>query len=231
MTYPTTSFVLYARCAQNPSGVSATSKNTANFTVKVVDNSAPANTGIGFEITGITYGTKSELIISVPATNNYNAASITIPVILNKGTLTGSVSISGKNVVGQTLTATVNNPDNAALTYTWTYRQSQNQPPIIASRTTSCLITKAMIDSFVILSVKATKNNYSDKSFSASPIETNNDYNKCACFDFALFNAAGEPVQNVVYVSDSAGQLHDTDLHIYVTDSNGRYKSSTYWKK
>ena len=231
MTYPTTSFILYARCAQNPSGVSATSKNTANFTVEVVDNSAPANTGIGFEITGITYGTESELVISVPATNNYNAASITIPVILNKGTLTGSVSISGKNVVGQTLTAIVNNPNNAALTYTWTYRQFQNQPPIIASRTASCLITKAMIDSFVNLSVKATKNNYSNKSFSASPIEAKNDYNKCACFDFALFNAAGEPVQNVVYVSDSAGKLHDTDLHIYVTDSNGRYKSSTYWKK
>lgn len=117
MTYPTTSFVFYARCAQNPGGISATSKNTANFSVEVVDNNAPANTGIGFEITGITYGTESELLVSVPATNNCNAASITIPIALNKGTLTGSASITGKNVVGQTLTAVVSNPNNATLTY------------------------------------------------------------------------------------------------------------------
>lgn len=231
MTYPTTSFVFYAHCAQNPGGVSATSKNTANFSVEVIDNNAPANTDIGFKITGITYGTESELLVSVPATNNCNAASITIPVILNKGTLTGSASISGKNVVGQILTAVVSNPNNATLTYTWEYRLSQNRPPTVASTTNTCLITKAMIDTFITLTVKAKKNNYFNKNFSASPTEAKNDYEKPACFDFALFDATGNPVQNVVYVSDSAGQLHDTDLHIYVTDSNGRYKSSTYWKK
>lgn len=85
-----------------------------------------------------------------------------------------------------------------------------------------------MIDTFITLTVTAKKNNYFNKNFTASPTEANNDYAKPMCFDFALFDANGNPIQNIVYVSDSNGQLHDTDNHIYVTDSNKKYKTSNY---
>lgn len=89
----------------------------------------------------------------------------------DKGTLSGSVSLGGSRQIGKTLTANVDNPDNATLAYQWsidtngTFVSGDGTQTALSGETSSSLVVPtSALDKYIYCKVTFTKDNYNTKT-------------------------------------------------------------------
>ncbi len=101
--------------------------------------------------------------ITVPL--GFKVYSDTTTIYLVESELQGSVSISGTNIYGETLTANVTNTDNADLTYQWFANDtnSTNSGTVINGATEDTYtVGQGLVGKYIYLEVTASKEGYDD---------------------------------------------------------------------
>ena len=110
-------------------------------------------------------------------TKNYDVTTVDGTLTIIPATITGSVTITGTNTYGQTLTASVTtNPTDCTLTYNWYYSTSATATSgtNIGTGSTLTLNDTTYIGKYIFVTVTASKTNYSDATFSDRTNATNN---------------------------------------------------------
>ena len=147
-----------------------TTKGTANISGDTITISGLGTTSSGTEIT---------VTVKSKATDNYTEGSTTYKINVTNASLTGgSVTLSGKNTLGSTLTASVTDTTPQGIyTYEW-YRNTTNSTSggekISEATGNTYEITTSDIGSYIYVVVTATKANYDSTSFSDITDNTNN---------------------------------------------------------
>jgi len=128
------------------------------------------------DISTLSVGTKVTVTVTSAATNNYKAATATyVLTITNKPLVGGSVKITGNNIVGNELTATVTDTTPAGnYTYAW-YREGSNTPIATTQKYT---VTSSDVGKSLRVVVTASKDNYEGTSFEDTTDATNNKTEK-----------------------------------------------------
>ena len=166
LTYPNSST---NQIISNHGGtLSVSSSDTSIATVSL--------SGTTLTITPVNASTSTVTITVICAeTDDYTEASATFTVTVNKGTLSGSVSIGGSAIYNSTLTAFVNNKNYASVSYQW-YSNSTNSTSggtaISGATSSTYQIGSGMVGKYIYVVVTMTKTNYNmltvrDATFSA----------------------------------------------------------------
>ena len=117
----------------------------------------------------------------IPEVNGYYEVSSSATITIENADLVGSVEISGVNVLGQTLTASVTNTSGATLTYQW-YRHTSSATTggtaISGANNSTYVLTNADVDKYIYLVVGATKANFNSTSWSDLADSGTNTFNK-----------------------------------------------------
>ena len=165
--------------------VSFTVTSSHGGTLSVSDNNSTATSSvIGTTVTLENLGTLSSgttVIATVKSqeTNNYTEGSATYTITVSKTSLSGGkVVITGKNIVGSTLTANVTDTTPTAnYTYEWyrnTSASSSGGEKISGATNSTYTVTSSDVGSYIYVVVKASKANYDSTSFSDVVDATNN---------------------------------------------------------
>ena len=118
--------------------------------------------------------TSSAVNVTLSATEGtyYLSASKTIKVTVNPGTLSGSVTITGTNTWGSTLTASVTNTNSASLTYKWYYTTTAGATSggtavgdTKCNTGSTCVIPKSLVGKYIYVEVGASKTNYTSTTW------------------------------------------------------------------
>ncbi len=169
LTYPTAGTVSYTYDGDGT--VSCESANTSYVTCSV-------NTSTKVVTLTPVATTSSAITVTLKATSgtNYSAPdNKTISVTVNAGTITGSVTISGSNAWGQTLTA---NPSCSVPStgctfdnYQWYYSNSASNSggtAISGATSNTYTIDKAYVSKYIYVTVRANATNYTSKTLTSS---------------------------------------------------------------
>ena len=169
--------------------------------------------------------TSSAVTVTVSAGNgtNYSAAdNKTTSVTVNPGALSGSVTITGTNTIGETLTANVTNTDNANLSYQW-----------YASTTPGATSGGTPI-------VKAASNTICTRVTSPSDLHTETcSQSSNYCYADGYYSGGSKNTTTITYGSIwdgssalKAGDAFDCDVNgneVIDTDSNGNSTERFYY--
>ena len=150
-----------------------------------------ASSGINGEVLNVTRTTAIEVgdytsqakIESVTGgrqkASNYILTNNTKEFHITNAKMTGSVTITGKNQYGSTLTAqTQVNPEDAELTYQWysnTSNSTSGGTPIDGATGKDYTIEKGLVGKYIYVVVTAKKPNYGDVTFNDITDSTNNE--------------------------------------------------------
>ena len=111
-------------------------------------------------------------------TANYILTNTTKAFNITNATITGSVTITGTNQYGSTLTAQTNvNPEDATLTYQWysnTTNSTNGGTPIDGANRKDYTIGDGLVGKYIYVVVTAKKDNYNEVTFSDITDPTNN---------------------------------------------------------
>ena len=114
--------------------------------------------------------------------SNYNVTLKEGTLEVKPATITGSVTITGTNRVGKTLTAEVTvDPNDASLTYAWYYGTTNdinNATAIAGANTKTYSPTTDKIGMYIFVKVTASKENYNDATFTDITDNENNKVEK-----------------------------------------------------
>lgn len=109
------------------------------------------------------------LASGVDVTSNYSITSKAGTLEITKADVTGSISIKGTNVVGETLSVEPNlTPANVALTYEWYYNDTNttsNGTKISEGKTLT--LTDDLVGKYIYVVGKTNSSNYNEKTFDA----------------------------------------------------------------
>ena len=128
----------------------------------------------------VTGGT-SIITLTVPATENYKEAKANISVTVGSGIIGGFVTITGRNMYGETLTANTDKvtPAGCTFTYKW-YSNTTNSTEggtLISSATSKTYtIEKGLVGKYIYVEVVASKAEYADATFKDITDAENNTY-------------------------------------------------------
>ena len=114
---------------------------------------------------------------SEDVTKNYDVTTLDGTLKVTPATITGSVTITGTNTYGQTLTASVTaNPTGCTLTYNWYYSTSATATSgtSMGTGSTVMLNNTAYLGKYVFVTVTASKENYNNATFSDRTDSANN---------------------------------------------------------
>ena len=136
-------------------GNTVTSAGVTGTTYNLLPSrTAQGTTNISYEITGGSY---------------YDDFKGTSSVTINPSGLSGSVKITGTNIWGQTLTASVTNTNSATLTYQWystTNTTATGGTAITNATGSTYTIDKSLIGKYIYVVVTASKANYNNATWS-----------------------------------------------------------------
>ena len=164
-TLPLTSNVAEVTAGSLVSGHTATITTTGNIT-------NVGTTSNKIDTYKITVKSTSEDV-----TKNYDVTTLDGTLKVTPATITGSVTITGTNTFGQTLTASVTtNPTGCTLTYNWYYSTSATATSgtSMGTGSTVMLNNTAYLGKYVFVTVTASKENYNNATFSDRTDSANN---------------------------------------------------------
>ena len=164
-TLPLTSNVAEVTAGSLVSGHTATITTTGNIT-------NVGTTSNKIDTYKITVKSTSEDV-----TKNYDVTTLDGTLKVTPATITGSVTITGTNTYGQTLTASVTaNPTGCTLTYNWYYSTSATATSGTSMGTGSTVMLNdtAYLGKYVFVTVTASKANYNNATFSDRTDSANN---------------------------------------------------------
>ena len=161
------------------SATSYTTDATYNY---VADNDTDA---LSHSFTGLSRDTEYDLRVNFKL-RNYNPSDdsgnnpvpltssglrYTVSKTTEKSDLSGSVSLSGSRQIGKTLTANVDNPNNATLEYQWstdtnsTFSSGDGTQTVLSGETSSSLVVPtSALDKYIYCKVTFTKSGYNTKT-------------------------------------------------------------------
>ena len=167
--------------------------NSVTFTITsshggthtVTDNNGTAassivgNTITVSDLETLASGTTVVVTVTSAGTNNYNEATATYTInITNAILLGGSVTITGNNIVGETLTANVTDTSPvASYSYEWytnTSPSTSGGTKINGATSSTYQVTASDMGKYIYVVVTASKANYTSTSFSDVVDVTNN---------------------------------------------------------
>ena len=160
------------------SSVTFTVDSSHGGTLSVNDDNATATSSItnGTVTIGnlgsLTSGTKVKVTVTSAATTNYKAASATYELTISNAAITcGTVTISGYNTVGDTLTANVTgtSPSDATKSYQWYTNTSDSVTggsPIATATSSTFTLTSSQAGKYIYVVVTCSKENYTSNSSS-----------------------------------------------------------------
>ena len=150
--------------------------------LEVSDNNATATVSIlGTQVTvsnisTLASGTEVVVTVTSKANTNYTVATETYTLrITDKPITGGSVIVTGNNIVGSTLTASVTNTTPVG---TYTYQWYRGDTPINNATSSTYTVTSSDVASTLKVVVTSSKTNYSSISFEDTTDATNNKTEK-----------------------------------------------------
>ena len=173
----------------------------------------PTGTGI----TGTSYKVYYKCVAS--NTNYSDSTEASVMSTIASGILSGgSVSISGTNKWGQTLTANVTNTSpNATYTYQW-YSNINNTTSggalIDGATSNTYKIDKNLVDKYIYVVVTANKTNYETKTF--------NDITDTTSNGSATVEKQDLKVTEVLYSGVYDGEAHNAKIEVTSSDWDGK---------
>ena len=176
----------------NPKQISVTWGETTSFVYngKAQAPTVVATSGVSGETINLTRTTGTNVgsytstasIESVTGgrgkASNYTLTNTTKAFNITNATITGSVTITGTNQYGSTLTAQTNvNPGDATLSYQWysnTYNSTSGGTPISGATGKTYTIGNGLVGKYIYVVVTAKKTNYANATFKDITDSTNN---------------------------------------------------------
>ena len=154
-------------------------------TLTVTDNRSTPNTTISngtVTVSGLgslSSGTTVVVTVTSAATTNYKQATATYTLTVTNASITcGTVTISGNNVVGETLTATNSTtPSDVTKTYQWytnTSDSTSGGSPINGATSSTFTLTSSQVGKYIYATITCSKANYTTASASNKANATNN---------------------------------------------------------
>ena len=152
--------------ASSHGGTLTAAETTTNGVSTSMDGTTVTISGLD----SLASGTTVKVRVTCAATDTYTEAYADYTLSVNTAAITGSVSISGTNQVGSTLTVDTNSitPSDATLTYQWysTPDETLSDLKEIDGATSDTYVVDESLEGFyVYVIVTATKDNYTSATF------------------------------------------------------------------
>ena len=200
------------------------SRSTPNTTI---NNGTVTVNGLG----SLASGTSITVTVTSAATTNYKQASATYTLTVTNAAITcGTVTITGNNVVGETLTATnTTTPSDVTKTYQWYTNTSDSTSggSAIANATSSTFtLTSSQVGKYIYATITCSKTNYTTSSNSG---KATTSANKTATTKTKVAKPTTAKCSNPTY-SGSAQTITSTadDGYAFSNNSATNYSSTGY---